>query len=119
MGLQGTWCTWRDCESSDILTAENSAIEKVLKAWDSLTGITGGALMVAGKMAAYTVAEPLGNGTLVIHFEKGDPSYKGVYQAINQQFGRHAEAFTTSTGNRTWATRGCARPSSPITRPGT
>ena len=88
--LQDAWCAWRDCESSETLTAENRAIEKVLSAWDSLSGILGGALTIGDKMAAYTVAEALDPGTLVIHFEKGDPEFKGVYQAINQQFLLHA-----------------------------
>jgi hypothetical protein len=51
--------------------------------------------MVDGRMAAYTVGERLSSDTLVIHFEKADPAYKGVYQAINQQFLTHADpAFT-------------------------
>ena len=35
------------------------------------------------------MAEKLGANTLVIHFEKGNPDYKGVYQAINQMFLEH------------------------------
>ena len=42
--------------------------------------------MVETEMAAYTVAEKLSADTLVIHFEKGDHDFKGVYQAINQIF---------------------------------
>jgi hypothetical protein len=42
--------------------------------------------MVDQKMAAYTVAETLTDDTVLIHFEKGDTEYKGVYQAINQMF---------------------------------
>ena len=41
-------------------------------------------------MAAYTVAEGLTPDTVVIHFEKGDTQYKGIYQAINQMFLAHA-----------------------------
>jgi hypothetical protein len=37
-------------------------------------------------MVAYTVGEALTNQTVVIHFEKGDTQYKGIYQAINQMF---------------------------------
>ena len=37
-------------------------------------------------MVAYTIGERLDKQTLVIHFEKGNPAYKGVYQAINQIF---------------------------------
>ncbi len=86
LALQTDWCTWRDCEASDMLSAENRVIEKVLKNWSSLKGITGGALMVGDAIVAYTVAEILGANDLIIHFEKGNPDYKGVYQAINQMF---------------------------------
>jgi hypothetical protein len=49
-----------------------------------LTTVTGAAIMVDNDMAAYTIAESLTDETLVIHFEKGNPNYMGVYQAINQ-----------------------------------
>lgn len=86
LALQSDWCTWRDCEASDMLSAENRVIEKVLKNWTSLKGVSGGALLVNDDIVAYTVAEMLGADSLVIHFEKGNPDYKGVYQAINQMF---------------------------------
>ena len=86
LALQTDWCTWRDCEASDMLSAENRVIEKVLKNWSGLNGLSGGALLIDDRIAAYTIAEMLGSGTLVIHFEKGNPDYKGVYQAINQMF---------------------------------
>ena len=69
-----------------MLSAENRVIEKVLKNWSGLKGVSGGALLVNDDIVAYTVAEMLGADTLVIHFEKGNPDYKGVYQAINQMF---------------------------------
>ena len=86
MAMQTDWCTWRDCESSDILSSENRAIFKILKEWQQLAGLFGGALMVDGSMVAYTVAEALTVDMLLIHFEKGDTQYKGIYQAINQMF---------------------------------
>ncbi len=84
--LQEDWCTWRDCESNETLLAENDAISRVLNHWQQLEGITGGALRVDGGLVAYTVAEPLPDNTLVIHFEKACPEAKGSYQAINQMF---------------------------------
>lgn len=86
MAMQTDWCTWRDCESSDILSSENRAIFKILKEWKQLAGLFGGAVMVEDSMIAYTVAEPLTHDMLLIHFEKGDTQYKGIYQAINQLF---------------------------------
>ena len=98
MNMQQDWCTWRDCESSEILTAENKAIFRMLKDWRHLNGTMGGAIFVDGKMAAYTVAEALTQDTVVIHFEKGDTQYKGIYQAINQMFLAHmADNFTYFT----------------------
>ena len=86
LDMQENWCTWRDCESSDTLAAENRVIERVLGAWQDLSGIMGGALFVDHRMVAYTIAEVLPVGTLLIHFEKADPDFRGAYQAINQMF---------------------------------
>jgi len=85
-GMQEDWCVWRDCEGNDTLAAENKAIAKVLDNWQQLSGVTGGALRVDNNLAAYTVAEVMPDNSLVIHFEKGCPDFKGSYQAINQMF---------------------------------
>lgn len=84
--MQENWCVWRDCEGDGLLESENRAVAKILSYWDSLPDLTGGAILVEGKMAAFTVAERIDAETLVIHFEKGMTEYKGVYQAINQMF---------------------------------
>jgi hypothetical protein len=84
--MQEDWCSWKDCESSDILAAENRAIMKVLGEWDRFENVLGGAIFVDRIIVAYTVGEILTNDTVLIHFEKGCPAYKGVYQAINQMF---------------------------------
>lgn len=94
MAMQEDWCTWRDCESSELLSAENQAILRILDRWDRFDRILGGAIFVNHIIVAYTLAEPLTEDTLVIHFEKGCPAYKGVYQAINQMFlARSATSF--------------------------
>jgi hypothetical protein len=86
LGMQEDWCTWRDCESSEVLAAENKAITRILSDWRHFSGIRGGAIMADGAMVAYTVAEKLTRDSIVIHFEKGDTQFKGVYQAINRLF---------------------------------
>lgn len=90
LAMQEDWCTWRDCESSEALAAENDVISRILNSWDKLNGLIGGAIVVDGQMVAYTVAEGLSQGSLVIHFEKGNHDFKGVYQAINQMFLEHS-----------------------------
>ena len=93
--LQTEWCLWRDCEDSQTLEAENWAILNTFEDWSKLEGVMGGGLLVEGNMVAYTIAEPLNAETLVIHFEKGCPNHKGVYQAINQMFlANSASQFT-------------------------
>lgn len=87
--MQMEWCQWRDDECDFTLQAENRAIARVVKDWDRLPNLLGGAIRVEGKMIAYTVAEPLDESMLVIHFEKGHMGFKGVYQAINQMFLEH------------------------------
>ncbi|MDP2644227.1 MAG: phosphatidylglycerol lysyltransferase domain-containing protein [Desulfobacterales bacterium] len=92
LSMQTDWCNWRDCESFEILASENHVIEKVLHEWNAFKGLLGGALLVGDKMVAYTVGERLSDQTVLIHFEKGHPDYKGVYQAINQMFAAHLSA---------------------------
>ena len=92
--LQTEWCLWRECEDSATLEKENEAILATLREWQNLEDVFGGGLRMDGNMIAYTVAEPLDSETLVIHFEKACPTYKGVYQAINQIFlEREAQGF--------------------------
>lgn len=84
--LQTEWCMWKDCEDSTTLEAENQAILNTFLDWSRLENILGAGLEVDGDMVAYTVAEPLDKETIVVHFEKGCPNHKGIYQAMNQMF---------------------------------
>ncbi len=84
--FQVDWCYYKDCDNKDILIKENHVILKVFDVWERLDGIIGGGICVEDRLIAFTVAEPVDDKTLVIHFEKGCPTYKGVYQAINTIF---------------------------------
>lgn len=86
LALQTEWFLWRHRESDTTLQAENRAIVKVMHDWKKLPGLFGAGLAVEGRMIAYTVAERLDRDTVVIHFEKGCPNFKGVYQAMNRLF---------------------------------
>ena len=90
LALQTDWCTWRDCEAVDTLAAENQVIARILNHWTSLDGLCGGALRVGDRLVAYTVAERLTADTLLIHFEKANPDFKGAYQMINHAFLAHS-----------------------------
>lgn len=86
LALQEDWCLWRDCESIEALAAENRVIKKVFANWHAFENLMGAGIIVDKRLVAYTVAEPLGEKEVLIHFEKGNTDYKGVYQAINQTF---------------------------------
>lgn len=90
LAVQDTWCQWHECDDSPSLMAENEAINRVLTHWDKFRNFYGGSLYVDGKMIAFSVGEKLDGETLGVHFEKGLNGYKGVYQAINCMFARHA-----------------------------
>ena len=90
LALQEEWCRWRDCENSPSLQAENDVIFRVAGNWGRLHHLTGGSLYVEDKMVAFAIGEALDPETLVVHFEKVQPDYRGVYQAINNAFVVHA-----------------------------
>ncbi|SNR64647.1 hypothetical protein SAMN04488503_0583 [Humidesulfovibrio mexicanus] len=85
LDMQAEWHGWQE-HPSEALEAENEAISRVLKSFDRMGALIGGTIRVAGKVIAYTVGEQLDRDTIVIHFEKGDTRFKGVYQAINKHF---------------------------------
>ncbi len=85
LDMQAEWHGWQE-HASEALVAENNAISLVLKDFDRLQSLLGGTIRIAGKVVAYTVGELLSPDTLVIHFEKGDTRFKGIYQAINKHF---------------------------------
>lgn len=95
LAMQTDWFLWRNSENDRTLEAENRAIVKVMHDWSRLGSLMGGGIVVDGKMIAYTIAEALDEKSVLIHFEKGCPLFKGVYQAINQMFLEHcAQGFS-------------------------
>ncbi len=101
LDMQHEWIKWREVEDSPSLLAENHAIARVLELWDAIPGLVGGAIHIDGAVVAYTVAEEICPGTMVIHFEKGMPAYKGIYQAINNFFAKEM----ADTGKITYLNR--------------
>lgn len=90
LSVQDDWCQWHECDDSPSLMAENDAVNRVLLHWDNFRNLLGGSLYVDGRMIAFSVGEKLDDETLGVHFEKGLNGFKGVYQAMNCEFARHA-----------------------------
>ncbi|MDO4733250.1 MAG: phosphatidylglycerol lysyltransferase domain-containing protein [Bacillota bacterium] len=70
---------------SSALQLEAIGVEKALKHREAL-GLTGAALLQAGKIIGFTLGEELGRDCFCIHIEKADSRFRGAYQAINSLF---------------------------------
>lgn len=84
--FQDAWCTWKSCEESLSLSGENAVITDILQNWNALGNLIGGVLRIDEEPVAYTIAEAIDADTVVVHVEKGQPKYKGIYQAVNWLF---------------------------------
>lgn len=66
---------------------EEAAIAFALNHMEDL-GLKGGVLKVSGKVAAFTIGEPLTKDCFVVHFEKAISAIQGAYPMINREFVR-------------------------------
>ena len=83
--LEEEWCDLRHCEASPGLYNESVAVKEAFTHFEDL-GVKGGAILIDEKVEAFTLGEPLNSETVVIHIEKANPAYDGLYPAINQAF---------------------------------
>lgn len=86
--LEDEWCDLRHCEASPGLLNEFFSIKEAFTYFEEL-GVQGGAILINGKVEAFTLGEPLNPDTVVIHIEKANPAYEGLYPTINQAFLEH------------------------------
>ncbi len=86
--LQTDWCDLRQCEVIPGLYNESIAIQEALTHFETL-GMKGGLILINGRVEAFTLGEPLNPETVVIHIEKANPSFDGLYPTLNQYFLEH------------------------------
>ena len=79
------WCDLRHCEAIPGLANESLAIKEAFTHFEELK-VKGGAILINGKVEAFTLGEPLNQETVVIHIEKANPAFEGLYPLINQAF---------------------------------
>ncbi len=79
------WCKMRRCEEDMSLVGEGEAVRNALNHFEDLK-ISGGVILIDGKIEAFTLGELLNRDTAVVHIEKTDPSIPGLFTIINQQF---------------------------------
>ncbi|MFH0810355.1 MAG: phosphatidylglycerol lysyltransferase domain-containing protein [Pseudomonadota bacterium] len=88
MRLEEEWCRTRVCPRQLGLEAERVAIWEALENFGRLA-YTGGAILVDGRLEAFTLGGSLNDRCGVIHIEKANPGIEGIYTAINQQYLAH------------------------------
>ena len=94
MELQEEWCRLRECLDNRGLLSEEDAIQEALRHFQDLH-CSGGAIVVDGRVVAFSLGEPLNPDTAVVHVEKANPEFPGSYAVINQEFCRHSwSAYT-------------------------
>ena len=75
-----TWMEGREKSGDYYASIESIELQERL-------GLSGAVLYVEGKPAAFTMGEGIALGTTyVIHIEKADNTYKGIYQYLNQAY---------------------------------
>jgi hypothetical protein len=82
------WCKAKGVGSSSLILERNAIIE-ALNNFNALK-LTGGIISIAEKIVAFTIGQQLNDDTAVIHMEKANPSHKGLYATINQEFCRNS-----------------------------
>jgi len=86
--LQTAWCDLKHCDADLSLANEFSAIREAFIHFEAL-GVKGGAILINEKVEAFTLGEPLNRETIVIHIEKANPDFDGLYPTLNQAFLEH------------------------------
>lgn len=90
--IEELFCTWekqtnkKKSETSNELTA----IQRLLKSASNFELICTGIFM-KNRLIAFSIDEVLSDNYAIIHFEKADTSYTGIFQYLKQQTAKHLE----------------------------
>lgn len=79
------WGNQNEVDLDDSKKTELGVTFKYLEHYKKV-GVVGGVLRVDGKVAAFTLGEPICKDTFAVHIEKAFADIQGAYPMINQQF---------------------------------
>ncbi|MDR0743184.1 MAG: phosphatidylglycerol lysyltransferase domain-containing protein [Tannerella sp.] len=86
MEVERIWCKANpEGKDRQDLAHESISMTFAMQHFEEL-GLTGGAILVEGKIIAFTYGSPINRRTFGIHVEKADVRYEGVFSVINQEF---------------------------------
>ena len=77
-----------DPTERELLRLEAIAMEDVFENLENV-GYFSGVIRIGGKIEAFSVGGRLGTKTVTVHIEKANIQYRGLYQAINNEFCKH------------------------------
>lgn len=77
-----------DKHERELLEMEEQAMEDVFKNLEKV-GYLAGAILIDGKIEALSIGGYLGKKTVTVHVEKANTEFRGLYQAINNEFCKH------------------------------
>jgi len=84
LALAEVWCQQRLCDEDISLMHEFCGIQDALNHLDVLE-IVGSAILIKGKVQAFSLGELLNETTAVVHIEKANPNFHGVYPMITRE----------------------------------
>jgi uncharacterized protein len=94
LALAEIWCEQRLCEEDLSLQHELSGIEDMLNNVETLE-VDGGAILIYDKVQAFALGEKLNESTAVVHIEKANPEFKGIYTQMTQAYAERWAEVTT------------------------
>lgn len=94
LALAEVWCEQRLCEEDLSLQHELCGIQDALANFGRLA-MDGGALLVQGQVQAFALGELLNETTAVIHIEKANPEFKGIYPMMTKTYASRWQGVTS------------------------
>lgn len=88
VGKAKEWLLRKYLPEDKDFASEMNALLQILSNYDKLK-LKGGAILIDGNIAAFSLGEKLNDTTFVVHIEKADTDYEGSYTVINNEFASH------------------------------
>ena len=88
IALYDRWTAEKEPEEAKSLQNEKQSVLLALNNMEAL-GLVGGTIYIDEKLCAFTIGERLHPHMQLIHIEKGDTNYDGIFPMINQQYVLH------------------------------
>ena len=88
IALYDKWIMEKDEETAKTLQTEKRSVLRALNNMEELN-LIGGTIYIDNKLCAFTVGERLHPHMQLIHIEKGDTDFDGIFPMINQQYVLH------------------------------